>query len=216
MKKRLLVVKFIIYASLVLATGAGAQGLPSEIGGEYAVGKNLTGDECKLRRLQPRGQEDRRAIYALFCEGWSQPSGHLIVVRQGKRPPSWWLEESPWSQDIQATGKCEAPRPETGIEDVEAIARSCQHRIGWRRLMLAAKSGRDIYLADFLPNNAPLIERALLVAMGKMRPATAAAQGKHMVAMRALEDLIGKAADLPSIKEIGAIARAEPPGTPAA
>ncbi len=205
MKRGLRIVRFIIYASLGLAAGAGAQGLPSEIGGEYAVGKNLTGDECKLRRLQPGGQEDRRARYALFCEGWSQPSGHLMVLRQGKRPPSWWVEESPWSQEIQATGKCEAPQPEPGIEDVEGMARRCQHRLGWRRLMLAAKSGRDIYLADFLPNNAPLIERALLVAMGKTRPTTSITQGKHMVALRALEDLIGKTTDLPSIKEIGAM-----------
>jgi len=102
-------------------------------------------------------------------------------------------------------GVCEAPQAETSIEGVEAMARRCQHRLGWRRLMLVAKSGRAIYLADFLPNNAPLIERALLVAMGKTRPATPVAQGKHMVALRALEDLIGKPADLPSIKEIGAM-----------
>ena len=205
MKKSLLVLRFIIYVSLALATGVGAQGLPSEIGGEYAVGKNLTGDECKLRRLPPGGPDDRRERYALFCEGWSQPSGHLIVLRQGKRPPSWWVEESPWAQDIHSTGQCEAPQPETGIEGVEAMARRCQHRLGWRRLTLAVKSGRDIYLADFLPNNSPLMERAILVAMGKMRPATSVTQGKHMVALRALEDLIGKAADLPSIKEIGAM-----------
>lgn len=203
MKKRLLIVQFIIYTSLVLAAGAGAQGLPSKIGGELAVGKNLTGDECKLRRLQPGGWGDNAERYAFFCEGWAQPSGQLVVLRQGKQLPSWWLEESLWAQDISATGQCEAPQAETGIEGVEAMSRRCQHRLGWYRLLLAAKSGRDLYLGDFLPNNAPLIEHALLVAMGKMQATTSAAQGKHMVALRAVEDLIGKNVYLPSIKEIG-------------
>lgn len=205
MKKPLLIVQCIIYTSLVLVARAGAQGLPSKIGGEYAVGKNITGDECKLRRLQAGGWGDNAERYAFFCEGWTQPSGQLVVLRQGRQQPSWWLEESPWAQDIQASGQCQAPQAETSIEGVEAMARRCQHRLGWSRLMLVAKSGRDLYLGDFLPNNAPLIERALLVAIGKTRPTTSVAQGKYMVALRALEDLIGKNVNLPSIKEIGDI-----------
>jgi CHAT domain-containing protein len=201
---RLCFVRFLICAILGLVTGAGAQGLPSEIGGEYVVGKNLTGDECQLRRVQPGNLGGKTERYLLYCEGWSQPSGQLIV-RQGKQPQAWWLEESDWAQDIRASGECEAPKAETGIEGVEAMVRSCQHRLGWRRLMLVAKSGRDLFLADFLPNNAPLIERTLLVAMKKMSPATSVAQGQRMVALRAMEELIGKDADLPSIKEIGNI-----------
>ena len=54
MKKSLLIVGVFICVGIGLAVGAGAQNLPSEIGGEYALGKNLTGDECKLRRVQPR------------------------------------------------------------------------------------------------------------------------------------------------------------------
>jgi CHAT domain-containing protein len=203
MKKCLLIISFTLYTSFLLASEAGAQGLPSQIGGEYAVGKNLTGDECKLRRLPPGSPEDRRERYALFCEGWSQPSGRLIVARQAKGPPAWWLAESPWAEDILESGDCEAPQPETGMEGVQAMVRRCQHRLGWRRLMLAARSGPSLYLADFLPNNAPLIERSLLLAMGKMLRESRAPQGKHMVALRALEDLIGNAANLPSTREIG-------------
>ncbi len=151
MKKSLLIVGLLICASLGLAAGAGAQGLPSEIGGEYVVGKNLTGDECKLRRVQGKDETGRAEVYLLHCEGWSQPSGRLVVLRQGKRPHAWWLEESPWAQDIQASCECEAPKAETGIEGVNAMVRSCLHRLGWRRLMLVAKSGSDLYLADFLP-----------------------------------------------------------------
>jgi tetratricopeptide (TPR) repeat protein len=127
-------------------------------------------------------------------------------MQERKRPHSWWLEESPWAQDIQATGECEAPRVETSLEDIEAMVRSCQHRLGWRRLMFVAKSGRNLYLADFLPNNAPLIEHALLISMGRMSPTTSVAQGKRMISLRALEEMVGKETDLPSIKEIGDIA----------
>lgn len=201
----LIMILFFICASLGPAVYVCAQGLPSEIGGEYTVGKNLTGDECKLRRIQPGGWGGSAERYSLYCEGWSQPSGHLIVVRQGERPLAWLLEESGWAQDIQAAGHCEAPQAETSIEGVEAMARRCQHRLGWRRLMLAARSGPDVFVADFLPNNAPLIEGAMLTAMGRTGPTVSTAQGKRMVALRAMEELIGKDADLPSIKEIGAI-----------
>jgi len=209
MRMRLLIIRFFICAALGLAAGAGAQGLPSEIGGELTLGKNLTGDECTLRRVRPGDWGGKAGRYLLYCEGWSQPSGRLIMLRQGKRqgkqPQAWWLEESDWAQDIRASGECEAPRPEAGIEGVQMMVRSCRHRLGWRRLMLAAKSGADLYVADFLPNNAPLIERALLVSIGKISPETSVPQGRHMIALRAMEELIGKETDLPSIKEIGNI-----------
>ncbi len=205
MKKNLLIVGFFIYVSLGISFGAGGQGLPSEIGGELTLGKNLTGDECKLRRVQPGDWGGKAERYLLHCEGWSLPSGRLTVLKQGKQPHAWWLEESPWAQDIQASCECEDPKAETSIEGVAAMVRSCQHRLGWRRLMLVAKSGSDLYLADFLPNNAPLIENALLVSIGKMSPVTPVAQGKRMVALRALEDMVGKNTDLPSIREIGNI-----------
>jgi CHAT domain-containing protein len=203
MQMRLIMILFFICASLGPAVYVCGQGLPSEIGGEYAAGKNITGDDCKLRRTKPGGWGGSAEKYALYCEGWSQPSGQLIVLRQGKRPLAWWLEESEWARDIREAGECETPRTENSMEGVNAMARRCQHRLGWRRLMLAAKSGPDLFVADFLPNNAPLIERALLVAMGKTGPAVADVQGKRMVALRAMEELVGKETELPSIKEIG-------------
>lgn len=206
MRIGLLIVGFIIYAGFNLTAGVSAQGLPSEIGGEYPLGKNLTGDECKLRRVQLGSEESNVERYLIHCEGWSQPSGRLIVMRHRRQPHTWWLEESPWAQDIRATGECKAPMAETGIEGVEAMVRNCQHRLGWRRLMFVGKSGQNLYLADFLPNNAPLIERALLISMGRMSPTTSVAQGKRMIALRTLEEMVGKDTDLPSIKEIGDIA----------
>lgn len=198
------IIRFFIIAGFGLAVSAGAQNLPGEIGGEYELGQNLTGDECKLRRVQPReGARGNDERYVLHCEGWSQPSGQLIVLRQRNFQVDRLLEESPWAQYIREACECEEPRAETGIEGVEAIVRSCQHRLGWRQMMFVAKFERDFYLADFLPNNAPLIERAILVSIGKMSTDTSVSQGKKMIALRALEELVGKDANLPSIKEIG-------------
>jgi len=196
-------VRTLLAAGLALATAAAAQGLPAEVGGEVAAGKNLTGDECRFRRIAPGGWGARAERYALFCEGWTQPSGQLVVVRQEQRPLAWWLEEPVWAVDIRTAGECEAPRAETGLEGVEAMGRRCLNRLGYRRLMLAARAGENVYAADFLPNNAPLIERALLVSLGRQRLQSAPEQGRRMVALRAMEDMLDANAALPSIKAIG-------------
>ena len=97
------IVRNLIFVSLVLATGADAQNLVKEIGGEYALGKNLTGDDCILRRVRPGNLGDKAERYLIQCEGWSQPSGRLIILRKSRgrnQPESWWLEESDWAQDL--------------------------------------------------------------------------------------------------------------------
>lgn len=197
------IVRTMLAACVALSTAAGAQGLPSEVGSEMAAGKNLTGDECRLRRVQPGGWGARAERYALFCEGWTQPSGLLVVLRPEQRPLAWWLGESNWAVDIRGAGECEAPKTESGIEGVEVLERRCRHRLGYRRLMLAARSGDTLYAADFLPNNAPLIERALMVALGRASVQAVAEQGRRMTALRAMEELIDANAALPSIKAIG-------------
>ncbi len=184
---------------------AGAQGLPSEIGEEIPVGRNLTNDDCRLRRIQPGDWGGDAERYAVFCEGWSQQSGQLIVLRSDSRPHKWWLEESGWAQAILAAGDCEQPKAENSAGELKAAVRVCRHRLGWRQIMLVARSESGTYVANFLPNNAPLIERALLTATGKAAPETSMAQGRRMVRLRALEELIGKDSELPSIREIGSI-----------
>ena len=189
-----------VFTSLSLSADVNGQGLPSEFGSEQAIGKNLTGDECLVRRIRPGSWGGKAERYQLFCEGWSQPSGQLVVLRQEKQPPAWWVTESDWAQDINASGECESPRAQAGIEGAGVMVRNCLHRLGWRRMMVAAKSGPDLYLADFLPNNATLIERSLQLRTEK---AGSTAQGKRFVTIRSLEELVGKDTDLPSIKEIG-------------
>jgi CHAT domain-containing protein len=184
---------------------AEAQGLPSEIGAEIAVGQNITNDDCKLRRIQPGNWGGDAQRYALFCEGWSQQSGQMIVLQADSRTYEWWLEKSGWAQAIFAAGDCEPPKAEGNASELKVAVRHCRHRLGWRQIMLVAKSESNTYIANFLPNNAPLIERALMTATGKTALEASAAEGKRMISLRALEELVGKDSKLPSIREIGSI-----------
>lgn len=178
-----------------------AQGLPTEIGAEVNLGKNLTNDECVLRHQAPEGWGASAERYQVFCEGWSQPSGQLVKLPDEQRPLSWWIDESPWAMVIQSGGDCDASKPEARIEGFEAMTRKCLVRQGWRRLMLATRTGGDVFAADFLPNNAPLIERALM-AGAKRATLEAKPQGQRIASLNALEEMTDKAVPLVSIKNI--------------
>lgn len=186
-----------------LVCSGAAQQLPQEMGGEIALGKNLTGDACVLRRVQAGGWGEKAARYALHCEGWSQASGNLVIYPRHARDLDWWLNESPWVQSTLEAGSCEEARSESGVPGLEARLRACQHRQGWRRILLAAKAKEARYLADFLPNNAPLMESALLAATGRAPQAQAPQQGRRLASLRALEDLLGTPDAMPSLRDLG-------------
>lgn len=186
-----------------LSAAGFAQQLPREIGAELALGKNLTGDQCVVRRMQPGGWGERAARYAFYCEGWNQASANLAVYESHTRDLAWWLNESPWAQGIEDGGSCEPARPEPSVAGFETMLRPCQHRQGWRRILLAAKTGEARYLADFLPNNAPLIERALFAANGKATRNQAAAPGQRLASLRALEEMLGSPEAMPSLRDLG-------------
>ena len=43
------------------------------VGDELAVGKNKTGETCKLRLVESRSDLGGYTRYSLFCEGWTLP-----------------------------------------------------------------------------------------------------------------------------------------------
>src|SRR5262245_66506870 len=55
------------------------------VGDELAVGKNRTGETCKLRLVESRSDLGGYTRYSLFCEGWTLPSGEIrrFGVNQG-------------------------------------------------------------------------------------------------------------------------------------
>src|SRR5262245_7274194 len=55
------------------------------VGDELAVGKNRTGEPCRLRLVESRTDLGGYTRYSLFCEGWTLPSGEIrrFGVNQG-------------------------------------------------------------------------------------------------------------------------------------
>ncbi len=193
-------------ALFAVALGAAAAGLPGEVGGEVAMGRNLTGDECRLRRVAPGAWGRAAERYQIYCDGWAQPSGALTRLAAGERTVAWWTGDSQWAQGIAESGDCLPARIEARFEGIDAATRRCEHRLGWRRLLLAARSGDSIVVADFLPNNAPLAERALLAALGRVELDAPSPQGRRLASLAAMEELYGKDDHLPSIRELGSYA----------
>ena len=56
---------------------AGAADALVAVGDELAVGKNRTGETCRLRLVESRTDFGGYTRYSLLCEGWTQPSGEI-------------------------------------------------------------------------------------------------------------------------------------------
>ena len=189
---------------MLLGGGDGtAAGLPEDIGAQVALGKNLTGDNCHLRRVRPGAFSDKTERYQILCEGWEQPSGHVTRVPSGRATTQWWIEKSPWIVPVTAGSHCEAAEPQPLLAGFEVLIRRCMHRSGWHQLVLVAKADGQFYLTDFLPTNAPLIERVILAATNKRPLDQAPPQGTRMASLQAMEELVHADGHLASISDIG-------------
>src|SRR4051812_36534372 len=67
---------FLAWGFLALAAPALAA-LPQNLGDELPMGKNAAGESCRLRLEGRQPEQFDSSRYALYCEGWSQPSGQL-------------------------------------------------------------------------------------------------------------------------------------------
>ena len=125
-------------AALLVADGLAAVG-PARaadalvaLGDELAVGKNRTGESCKLRLMEIRA-EPPYSRYALFCEGWTQPSGELrrFGVAQGytvEKLLTDSLFEKSFSTRLGACGNVE---PTTLAMGTPAALRECKLDADW-------------------------------------------------------------------------------------
>jgi hypothetical protein len=85
------------------------------VGDELAVGKNRTGESCKLRLVESRSDLGGYTRYSLFCEGWTQPSGEIrrFGVAQGYSVDKL-LTDSAWEKSFSTrVGACGAVEPTT-------------------------------------------------------------------------------------------------------
>jgi CHAT domain-containing protein len=113
-------------ALLLGLTLAGGPALAADalvaVGDELAVGKNRTGETCRLRLVELR-QDQAFAVqrYALLCEGWTQPSGEITRFNIGRGYTfEKLLTESKWWDDPAFGG---APGDTRSVVALAALCR---------------------------------------------------------------------------------------------
>jgi len=199
-----------LLAGLLGAGPALAADAMSAVGDELAVGKNRTGETCRLRLVDVR-QEQAFTVqrYALFCEGWSQPSGEITRFNIGKGYTyEKLLTESRWWERINEirVGACAATEPTTLASGAPAGLRECRRQEGdFRAVVIGAIIERRAYGIDTFPTNLPVLEAAVEVLEGRRTPADAGrASGTLSAAIRRAESMVDATGKLTGIQDVGA------------
>lgn len=200
-----------ILSALVVWSAAGAvapavaQPLKN-VGDERMIGKNRTGEECRLRLLDRRSDPIPFERYGLFCEGWNQPSGEVRrfgVHRDAK--PEGVLTEG-WYPKAYETrvGDCKPVEPTALSAGGAAALRECRRLDGgWRVLVVGAVLGRRGYGLETFPTNLPLLEIAVEVLEGK-RSIDQPGPPPVSAAIRHAETMVGATGKLIGVQDIGA------------
>src|SRR5882672_6709884 len=158
------------------------------VGDELAVGKNRTGETCKLRLVESRSDLGGYTRYSLFCEGWTQPSGEIrrFGVSQAYTVEKL-LTDSAWEKSFSTrVGNCGSVEPTTLASSTKAALRECRRAAGdFRALLVGAIIGPRGYGVETFPTNLSVLEAAVEVLEGKRAPAEAAkASGSLSAAIR--------------------------------
>ena len=81
---------------------AGAADALVAVGDELAVGKNRTGEACRIKLVDSRAEFGGLRRYSLFCDGWTQPSGEILSYGASK---GYTLEkiltDSGWAKNLE-------------------------------------------------------------------------------------------------------------------
>jgi CHAT domain-containing protein len=197
-----------------LAPGAAGPALAADpfvsVGDELAVGKNRTGEGCRLKFVTFRADNGFRR-FSLYCDGWTQPSGDVwsFNVPKGYAVDKL-LTDSVWEKNFsQRLGGCGAVEATTLGSGTPAALRECRRQDGgWRALVVGAVIDRRGYGLETFPTNLPLLEAAVEVLEGK-RPATevAGAKGSISAAIRRAEAMVDASGKLTGVGDVGARAR---------
>src|SRR5689334_9477931 len=199
----------ILLVGLAVWSGRGgsaeAQPLRS-VGDERVVGRNRTGEECRLRLMESRTEQGFFERYALFCEGWSQPSGEVrrFGVPRDSTPEKVLTEG--WYPKAYETrvGDCKPVEPTAISAGGSAGLRECRRLDGgWRVLVVGAVIGRRGYGLETFPTNLPLLEVAVEVLEGK-RSIDQPGAPPLSAAIRHAETMVGASGKLIGVQDIGA------------
>ncbi|WP_119419850.1 CHAT domain-containing tetratricopeptide repeat protein [Desertibaculum subflavum] len=181
-----------ILAALVLAASANAQVKLKEIGDEAGVGRNLSGEECKLRlteRLTVANVPIER--FGLFCGTWRQPSALAQSFRGSDRfNPMAFIVDGNWARAYQQRlADCDPAQPGTVLSGNPAAFRTCRNRdLGFPVVAFTTRFEGNIWTMETLPTNLAVAERAIAVMSGK-QPPSEAREGSRTALIRSWETI---------------------------
>jgi CHAT domain-containing protein len=145
-----------------------AQSAPliSTVGQEIALGDNLNGEVCRLRRTpSPTPAKDAaRQDFGIFCEGWTQSSGFIVsFTASPKFNPIDHLTKSDYAgQMTDRLAECSPAAASKVAERLAGAVRFCRRRDGgWPVVVTSASANGRGYVFEMLPTNVPLAERAV-------------------------------------------------------
>jgi CHAT domain-containing protein len=194
-----------------LAPGVAGPALAADpfvsVGDELAVGKNRTGEACRLKLVGIRTDTGFRR-FNLFCEGWTQPSGDIWSFNVAKGYAlDKLLTDSVWEKNFsQRVGGCGAIEATTLGSGTPAALRECRRQDGgWRALVVGVIIGRRGYGLETFPTNLPLLEASVEMLEGKRPPAEVAkAAGSLSAAIRRAEAMVDASGKLTGVGDVGA------------
>lgn len=143
------------------------------MGDELAVGKNRTGEACRLKLVESRTDLGGYRRYNFYCDGWTQPSGDIRSFGVSKQyTVDKLLTDSAWEKAFsQHLGGCGAVEATTLGSSTTAALRECRRQDGgWRALVVGVIIGRRGYDLETFPTNLPLLEASVELLEGKRPP----------------------------------------------
>jgi CHAT domain-containing protein len=199
----------VLLAAAALAW-AGAPARPAEaqplknVGDEVVLGKNKSGEDCRLRFVGSQSGSDR---FSLFCEGWTQASGDIRRFRAGPQfTAERLLTDSSLQKGFETRLACGVVEPSTLASGTAAALRECKRLDGgWKMLVVAVViPARAVgYGLETFPTNLPLLEMAVEALEGKRRldqPGTPPLSA----AIRRAETMVGATGRLIGVQDVGA------------
>jgi CHAT domain-containing protein len=156
-------------ACVLSSFGAAAQEkVERQIGEEWGLGANLVGEQCRARFVSERSDQ-KWERYEIFCEGWEQRSGTLIVNYRPELKLEPLLRTGSWKQarmanDVSCSGDIKAFTLTTGDK---AESETCITQAGgYPQQFFSAVRNRRAYVGEALPAAFPLLEEAILILDG--------------------------------------------------
>ena len=161
------VVVALILASCSTPPPAAYIGTPAtDLAGLTPVGENTAGEACALGGSAASGAE-------IFCGTWVQPSARLRALPA--RPMRELLSSSAWRTTLDVRFACTEPSATTILGGLPALVVPCTRRIGgWPHVALVATVDGQVWTADGVLPVLPVIERAIGLLTGRVRPAATA------------------------------------------